>query len=75
LFEVYDKRRCEVIAQTDCKTKAVEMGKKSLMMAFPSRRLEDIVIRKSIEPPISVSRLPGYLDPKKSPRKKRSRRK
>jgi hypothetical protein len=75
LFEVYDKRRCEVIAQTDCKTKAVEMGKKSLMMAFPSRRLEDIVIRKSIEPPISVSRLPGYLDPNKPPRKKRSRRK
>jgi|TARA_B100000073_G_C23660757_1_gene544462 hypothetical protein len=75
VFEVYDKRRCEVIAQTDCKTKAVELGKKSLMMAFPSRRLEDIVIRKSIEPPISVSRLPGFLDPNAPQRKRKPRRK
>ena len=74
MFEVYDKRRGEVIAQTDCKTKAVEMGKKSLMMAFPSRRLEDIVIRKSLEPPLRISRLPGYLDPNASKKKTRKRR-
>tara|TARA_B100001059_G_scaffold214161_1_gene230674 strand:+ start:815 stop:1042 length:228 start_codon:yes stop_codon:yes gene_type:complete len=75
LFDVYDRRRCEVIAQTDCKTKAVDMGKRSLNTAFPSRRLEDIVIRRTIEPPIRISMLPGYLAPKTPFKKTNKQRK
>ena len=66
MFELYDKRRCEVLGCTETKADAVEMGKKALTMSWPSRRLEDLVIRPTVEPPIRSSVLPGFLPKKKS---------
>lgn len=66
MFELYDKRRCEVLGCTETKADAVEMGKKALTMSWPSRRLEDLVIRPTVEPPIRSTVLPGFLPQKKS---------
>ncbi|OUV76393.1 MAG: hypothetical protein CBC91_06345 [Rickettsiales bacterium TMED131] len=60
MFEVYDKRRCEVLGQTRTKAEAVQMGAKALEFSWPSRRIGDLVIRQAQEPPVKTTLLPGF---------------
>lgn len=67
MFEVYDKRRCEVIGQALHKTTAIEIGRQALMARAPSRRIYDLVVRKCFEPPVKTSLLPGFSKAKRRP--------
>lgn len=53
MFEVFDRRRGEVVGMSDTKRMAVMLGIKSLT-AVPRRSVEDLVVRVQKHPPVRI---------------------